>query len=286
MGNAKVVATGVALCVAISVLPTSSFAISASQAAATAPVGFIQAMVDLASVDGFGPLPADLSDKGIIIVMNRATIGVGDPDPVFEPHAQQAWAAGLTVGAYHVPFPTHGADAQAADFVNTVKKVCKAGSSVLLAIDWEEVCVKRQGPKGKCAIKRAGSPEQIESLVRAIKQRTNNAGILIYTRSDIIQSNRSSVENALSAEPLWVAQYWGKIHGQPVNYFPNRNDLMPWSDWDFWQWTQGNSPNLSTRISATYGKGKSEINPDTSLYNGLPQTLHDFLTRNSWQCPA
>lgn len=250
------------------------------------PRGFILAMVDLASVDGYGPLPSDLGDKGILLVMNRATIGVGNPDPVFAPHTLQAWAAGLATGAYHVPFPTHSADAQAEEFVSAVKKVCKPGAAMLLAVDWEEVCVKRQGKNGKCLIKKAAPPDQIQSLVSAIKSRTNNARVLIYTRADIIRANHDLIQPGMSGEPLWVAQYWSKIHGEKVNYFPNRNGLEPWGDWNFWQWTEGNSPNLSTHIAASYGKGKQAINPDESLYNGLPTELTAFLKTTSYQCPS
>jgi GH25 family lysozyme M1 (1,4-beta-N-acetylmuramidase) len=245
-----------------------------------------RAILDLASVDGPVPINNDLrTGQGIELIIHRASIGVGTPDPAFPNQFSDIIKHRFMAGAYHVLFPSHSGTDQAKEFVRTVRGTCHVGDKALLVVDWESVCWRWANSKNKkvCTLRGPVPPEMTADFVSEVRAETKKSPV-IYTDHNTLNLFGKSVSDSTLHSPLWYAMYQAKYlhagHWFQGYIIPNRDDVAPWKDWAMWQFGEGKGLNVTTHVSVLVGKRGLDL----SFFNGNRAQLSSFFDQNAWQC--
>lgn len=175
---------------------------------------------------------------GILGVIHKATQGVTSVDPTFAAARTAVPAAGLLWGAYHFGTGEDGS-AQAEFFLDTVKP----DASTLCAIDFEP------NPSGTQM-----SFEQLLAWIGVVQKATGRAPVVYGGESLLFGDVGTAVTSALSACPLWIAQYTSAAS-------PSNIPASVWNTWTLWQYT------ASGNVAGVTG------DVDRSRFNGTPDEL-------------
>lgn len=188
--------------------------------------------------------------SGIQVVYIRSSLGSSYVDPYFEQNYQNAKAAGLQVGFYHyvTARTISQAQYQAQFFVHVIQGKefdCR------LAMDFEDLAGLSTSEANQIGL----------AFIQAVEENSGK-GAVVYSDS----SNASSVfSGALSAYPLWVAEYGVSSPSSAVN----------WPSWAGWQYSDsgqvsGISGNVDRDLFTeamfldTSGQAKPASQPDPS----------------------
>ena len=249
-------------------------------------------MVDMSSHNSKIALTRDMTfqdnNTAIRLIIHRVTIGSYKPprqkgDSQFARRAREASAADLLFGAYHAAYPSSDAVTQANGFLTAVSNQCVAGQKVILALDWEHVCVEWSDPSRKTKCTREGlvPPDFVLAFASRVKDVTSKQP-LIYTSSRTLRQfgdffrARKDVAMQLSALPLWIARY----KSRQGHSFPTEAEIFPWEDWVFWQFAEGKGVGPTRRVSLRL----QNLPIDTNYYNGSRSEIEPFFTANAWKC--
>jgi lysozyme len=163
---------------------------------------------------------AAVADAGEVFAFAKASEGMSVPDLYFADNWSGMKQAGILRGAYHFFHPAVDAAAQAAFFL---KRLANANSgSTLLAPGDLPVTLDLEIVDG---VAPAGIIDGATKWLVAVEQATGRRPIL-YTYVDFWKNTLGN-PNALSAYPLWIAQYSGTPPHVPGG----------WTDWTFWQFS-------------------------------------------------
>ena len=171
---------------------------------------FLNAVIDISHFNGDIDFNAVASD-GILGVIQKATQGLADVDPLYERNRINATNAGLLWGAYH--FAT-GEDtiSQAEHFLSVVGN----SGNVLLALDFEH------NPDGSSM-----DLGQADAFVTQVQARTGRFPGL-YGGSYLKELLGEGSDPVLAQCWLWIAEYG------PEPFIPPN-----WGTWTLWQYTDG-----------------------------------------------
>ena len=171
---------------------------------------FLNAIIDISHFNGDIDFNAVAND-GILGVIQKATQGLADVDPLYERNRINATNAGLLWGAYH--FAT-GEDtiSQAEHFLSVVGN----SGNVLLALDFEH------NPDGSSM-----DLGQADAFVTQVQARTGRFPGL-YGGSYLKELLGEGSDPVLAQCWLWIAEYG------PEPFIPPN-----WQTWTFWQYTDG-----------------------------------------------
>ncbi|HEY0312890.1 MAG TPA: glycoside hydrolase family 25 protein [Allosphingosinicella sp.] len=249
-------------------------------------------MIDVSQANDLAAVLKNARRRNIELVVARATVGIGDPDTAFDKNLALLRASkGMMMGAYHALYPTHPGAEQAAEFLRRVKRSCRAGDTILLAVDWERASLhhKTIAPAGGAIL---------ADFVRAIVTATGQPP-LVYTDPDVIAADRAAAGQVASA-PLWLSTYYTKLSlfrkcqnekksGISIckNFirgllFPDDADFAPWTDWTFWQFTEASKEDpayLRRRVT-------NDLPVDVSFFGGSREDFHQFFDQHAVRCEA
>jgi len=251
-----------------------------------------QWMVDMSSHNAGVQVLKGMTFEGnnskIEMIIHRLTIGrytqKSDADKLFSKRSFETYSEGLYFGAYHVLYPSSDPKPQAQGFVRALKEQTTPGQKVIMALDWEHVCVKwnynEQGKKQTCAQEGLVPPSFVIEFAKEVERLTGNKPI-IYTSARELKLFRKyfdtnpQVVADLTRYPLWIARYEGKFgYG-----FPTEEEIHPWYDWTFWQFAEGKRLGPTKRISP-----KIKNNPiDTNFFNGSREEIETFFKTYAWE---
>lgn len=233
----------------------------------------------------------ELKEVDVELIIHRATIGTYKPpknkgDAIFGKRAKEAYDSNIMFGAYHAAYPSSDAQTQADGFLEAVSQQCVDKQPILLALDWEHVCVKWKDPKKKDKCENWGivPPSFVSDFSSRIKEKTGKR-IIIYTSTraigefaDFFKENNAFTEQFVKM-PLWLARY----HGKYGLSFPIKKEFAPWPDWIFWQFAEGKGEFAPTaRISL-----QLQNQPiDKNFFNGSRERMRSFHQENSWSCES
>jgi GH25 family lysozyme M1 (1,4-beta-N-acetylmuramidase) len=265
-------------------------------------------VIDMSSHNASLPITDTLrATFGIELIFHRATIGVGTGDTLFRARVKQSYDQGFSIGAYHVAYPGHSGVDQADWFVSSVKRACQANQTVLLAVDWEQVCLRWDAHKRQCVREGIVSGSVVSDFENEVRALTGKSA-MVYVGRETIDAHRSEIGGDLASAPLWLPTYYTKFWRRPdagdaggdviaepignrevkstrlvsrIGYvIPLPDDVRPWIDWTFWQFGEGKGPNVTSKISLTVGKEPV----DMSFYNGSRAAFRSFVAENAWDC--
>lgn len=202
------------------------------------------------NIDNYAPIDwVQVRTAGYTFAFVKATDGYNTcwRDPTFVTNIESGHAAGMLMGAYHYARPDLNRDAvvEANCFLNLAGKYLTTGYM-------RPVLDVEQGSElGKDAL-----TNWIHLWMSTVQARTSVEPIF-YTYRSFIRNLNSSV----TQYDLWIAQYTGDPNDEP--------DLLLWSDWDFWQYTdQGSVP------------GVADPTIDLNLFNGgITRLKEEFVIR-------
>ncbi len=222
------------------------------------------------------------------MIIHRATLGKFDPplhkgDALFSRRAAEAHNHGIHFGAYHVAYPTADVDVQVSGFLKRVKDSCNPGQRVVLALDWEHVCVRWQDKsKALCAQEGIVPPSDAVQFLEEVEKRTGVAPILytsvraLKTFDKVLQKD-PDLHGRLQKYPLWLARYHGK---GGVFYFPTESEHFPWPQWTFWQFAEGKGSGPTKRVALSIQNQPV----DTNFYNGPRSEAARIVDQHGWRC--
>ena len=194
---------------------------------------------------------ARVQAAGIAAVFQKATQGFSFTDPTLAANRAAIGAAGLRFGAYH--FGTGGDGVEQADYFLTQ---LKPQPGDLLVLDFE---ANRVGPSMLL--------DQAHAFVTHVASVTGQFPGL-YAGSYLKEMLGSQSDPVLSQCWFWLAQYG------PTAVVP-----ATWSDWTFWQYTDGAIGPVHDPVD-----GVGQCDRDT--FNGTPDQLTAFWDANSVQPAA
>ena len=214
-----------------------------------APAGNLNAVFDISHLNENVNL-SNAKAAGMQALFHKATQSGGNTlfhDKAYPRRRQDAQAAGLLWGAYH--FGTSGDGTSQA---NSFLDYAKPDGSTLLVLDFE-----RATTKGETSM----TLQDARDFVTQVKARTGKyPGI--YGGSMLKELTRASGDPILSQCWLWIAEYGSHV------ILPNG-----WSDYAFWQFTDG-----------THGNGALPIDGvghcDRDLFKGTAAELSSFWAEN------
>jgi lysozyme len=187
-------------------------------------------------------------NAGMMAVFHKATQSSGPTllyDALYPSRKNEAKTAGLLWGAYH--FGTGGSGKDQAD---AFLSYAKPDGDILLVLDYEP-----NTTQGETTM----SVEEAAEFVQEIfKQTGKYPGI--YSGSLLSESSSSPTYAILTNCWLWKAQYCPEVHLPPM-----------WSDYVFWQYTDGNVGPSALPID---GVGHC----DRDVFKGTEDELRAFWT--------
>jgi GH25 family lysozyme M1 (1,4-beta-N-acetylmuramidase) len=251
-----------------------------------------QVMVDVSSHNDLTKILPFFADRQIKLVFMRATIGLGTPDTTFDQKLRllRERSPSSLMGVYHALYPGSSGQAQAQDFLATVKKSCIQNEKILLAVDWER-------PRLHGNLVETAPAQTLEDFVSEVR-RITHGGVLVYTGPDVIAPQSASIGPMTKASPLWLATYYSKvwlskgckkqsdtnagfvcsdsIHGL---LFPELSDIVPWSEWKFWQFSAASKDDPAYLQRVT-----KDMPVDVSFFGGSRDEFEEFFTTNAISC--
>lgn len=251
-----------------------------------------QWMVDLSSHNSGVKVQKGMVYTGnnaeIKMIIHRLTIGrylnKDDKDKLYPKRSFETNREELLFGAYHVAYPSSDAKSQAKGFVQAIKDHTIPGQEIILALDWEHVCVKwnynERGQKQTCAQEGLVPPSWALEWLEEVERLTGKKP-LVYTSYRCLReftrwfkSNPEFVEK-LTSYPLWFARY----HTKTGYSFPTTEEIYPWHDWTFWQFAEGKNVGPTRRISPRI----QNIPIDTNFFNGSRAEIPLLMKEYSWK---
>lgn len=216
-----------------------------------------------------------LAMNDVVGVIIKASSGSYRKDPLFLSHVEGARKAGLVVGAYHWCDPTNDDQAQAANFLDTVK-----GQPIsFLAVDMEQYWMywaEFYARKVKNVIPGSRISQNAYKVASLLKQHSN-LPVIVYTRASFVMFRAPEAVHWLPRFHLWLAHYpysrtritttWTELR---ENYLPVlQHPMRPpnCNDWLFWQFS-GDKFRLD-------GTGGSLI--DLNFFHGNKQNFYHFV---------
>lgn len=180
--------------------------------------------------------------------------------------------------------------------MDNLAKKCVDGQKILLAVDWEKFCYERKSPNAKCTKWGYFPPSYLVDFVRETKRLTGDVPV-IFTGQDIIHFYGGAIAadkqmaDVLTNAPLWFAQYYSNfqllgakgqlIPGEKLRtgyIFPQKDKLMPWNDWVFWQYVGEKAEQPTSKITTAI----RDQDADLSFYNGTRDDFRRFFNLHAW----
>ena len=158
-----------------------------------------------------------VKSAGYSLAIVKATEGVSYTDPSFTANVDDARAAGMLVGAYHLMRATP-IEQQAKDFIAAIKD---HGPYVMLAIDVEDVGGPELSSLGKDAI-----TERILTLYNAIRTAEYTCPVYVYASASWLRNLMDADNLRAVGMKIWMAAYSSDT--------PDNTDHS--ADCDIWQW--------------------------------------------------
>jgi lysozyme len=216
-----------------------------------------------------------LAENEVVGVIAKASSGSFRKDPLFLSHVEGARKAGLVVGAYHWCDPTNDDQAQAINFLNTVR-----GQPIsFLAIDMEQYWMYwSEFFARKVTNTLPGSRiSQNAYRVASFLKQNSDLPVIVYTRASFVMYWAPDAIHWLPRFHLWLAHYpytrtritttWAELREKhlPILQHPMRPPKC--ENWLFWQFS-GDKFRLN-------GTGGSLI--DLNFFNGDKNDFHHFI---------
>ncbi len=224
-------------------------------------------------------------NAGIQFAFVKATEGVNFVDARFSANMQNANAAGVYVGPYHIcrvdskngvlftsydgqPFPVGSdmwldATSEAVDFVHAIRPYYTSGSYLPPVADIESKFIPNFG---SASLNKAF----ISNWVQLFSDTVNSAigaRPMIYVSKSGANTYYSSAVAA--SHNLWVAWWKGTGTASP----PLKSDTPDWPGWSFWQWSATGS------VAGVPGSGANH-DCDKDVFYGTMKQLTALLVHN------
>jgi GH25 family lysozyme M1 (1,4-beta-N-acetylmuramidase) len=205
-----------------------------------------------------------VKNDGVEFAFAKATEGVDFIDSRYVQNMNNASAAGVLIGPYHFARPdssyTNPLDAanEANDFVDAIEPYYQTPGQFLrpvLDVEFPFVPTSAQAASQGMTVKQFVS-NWTRSFIAVVENRLGFAP-LIYTNSS---GAENYFETDLTQYDLWIANW---SYTPPAEPPPSAYD--PWSDWEFWQWTD------SWSVAGVAG------NVDGDVFDGTLQDLMQFV---------
>jgi GH25 family lysozyme M1 (1,4-beta-N-acetylmuramidase) len=251
-----------------------------------------QWMVDMSShnsgIEIKNGMTYERNNAEIKLIMHRLTIGrylvKTDVDKLYSQRSVETNREGIYFGAYHVAYPSSDGKFQAQGFIKALKENTVKNQSVMLALDWEHVCVKwnynEKGQKQSCSEEGILPPSWVLEFLDETKKLTNVTP-LVYTSPRVLKEFKKYFDlnpkicEKLTLYPLWLARYYNKTGFS----FPTNEEIFPWSDWTFWQFSEGKGDGPTKKISPKI----KNFPIDSNFYNGSRQDINSFVAMYLWR---
>jgi len=201
-------------------------------------------LIDISGNNGLGVDLAKAKASGVKAVFIKATEGATFQDKTFAGNLKKARDQSLLTGAYHFGTAMPAA-AQVKNFIDTVTKAAGSFKGIVPALD-----VERNDPSPGNTI----TPEIADEWVRLFVEKIGVQPV-IYGGAWLRAHGGATPH--MKTSPLWLAAY------VPV---PKALPLPGWTDWTFWQFTDGSAGPFPGPIE---GVGKC----DQNLFKGTQADL-------------
>jgi lysozyme len=190
---------------------------------------FISDIVDVSHWEsGAVPHLAGAQRLGLKAVIAKTTQGKDAIDRSYVPFRDECKRLGLLFGSFHFGSGTSDGATQADHFLT------HADPSSLLCLDWEWQTKDQHTHKPRFP---EMTTAQAEQFVVRIHERTGRWPLVYCGRSWVNEIGKPKADSPLANCPLWLVWY--------INEKPEKALPAPWSTYDLWQYTNGNTASAS-----------------------------------------